>query len=84
MRILYLILFGFIFSFIDLLLVAIAIIQVLSSILGDGAIPSVQRFGASLGIYLRQIADFLSYASDEKPFPYSDWPQAELPVDEAT
>lgn len=84
MRILYLILFGFIFYFIDLLLIAIAIIQALASVLGDGAIPSVQRFGASLGIYLKQIADFLSYASDEKPFPYSDWPQADPASDEGT
>jgi hypothetical protein len=36
----------------------------------------LKDFGKSLGIYLKQIAEFLSYASEEKPFPFSDWPEA--------
>ena len=37
---------------------------------------SVKGFGKSLGVYLQQISEFLSYASEEKPFPFSDWPDA--------
>lgn len=32
------------------------------------------HFGRSLGRYLGQIASFVSFASEETPFPFSDWP----------
>ncbi|MEO8331667.1 MAG: DUF4389 domain-containing protein [Gallionella sp.] len=31
-------------------------------------------FGRSLGRYLRQIADYLTFATEEMPFPFTDWP----------
>lgn len=31
-------------------------------------------FGRSMGRYLQQIVNFLSFASEEIPFPFSDWP----------
>jgi len=31
-------------------------------------------FGQGLGRYLRQIADFVTFATEEAPFPFSDWP----------
>ena len=37
-------------------------------------------FGGKLGIYLRQIAHFLTYASEEVPFPFSEWPEQEKTV----
>lgn len=35
------------------------------------------RFGRSLGQYLRQIADFVSFVTEEAPFPFSDWPSGD-------
>ncbi len=34
----------------------------------------LSHFGRSLGQYLRQIADFVGFATEEVPFPFSDWP----------
>lgn len=34
----------------------------------------LRRFGGSLGRYLGQIAHFVSFANEEVPFPFSDWP----------
>lgn len=31
-------------------------------------------FGRSLGRYLQQIVDFLTFATEEMPFPFNDWP----------
>ena len=31
-------------------------------------------FGRSLGSYLSQIACFLSFATEDVPFPFSEWP----------
>jgi len=33
-------------------------------------------FGQSLGLYLSQIASFVSFATEEAPFPFSAWPSA--------
>lgn len=32
-------------------------------------------FGASLAEWVRQDGRYLSYASEEKPFPWGDWPK---------
>lgn len=34
----------------------------------------LSQFGRSLGQYLRQIADFVSFTTEEVPFPFNDWP----------
>ena len=31
-------------------------------------------FGRSMGSYLRQIVHFLTFATEEIPFPFSEWP----------
>lgn len=36
-------------------------------------------FGAALGEFFRQAFAFLSFASDDKPFPFSDWPSQPHP-----
>lgn len=33
-------------------------------------------FGRSLGRYLQQITNFLTFAVEEIPFPFSDWPSS--------
>ncbi|MFA6903801.1 MAG: DUF4389 domain-containing protein [Gallionellaceae bacterium] len=34
-------------------------------------------FGRGLGRYLQQIVNFLTFAEEEIPFPFSDWPAGE-------
>lgn len=53
---------------------ALALVQLLLSIVTDGPNERLQHFGRHLGRYLGQITDFLSFASEEIPFPFSDWP----------
>ncbi len=36
---------------------------------------NAQDFGKGLGCYLRHIVEFLSYNTDEKPWPFAPWPQ---------
>lgn len=38
----------------------------------------LRGFGLSLSTYLRQILDYLLFNSDQKPFPFDDWPRAEI------
>ena len=51
-----------------------AIVQFVLAVLGDGPNPRLLAFGKSLGSYLSQIANFVSFATEEVPFPFGDWP----------
>lgn len=76
-KLLYLILFYLIYSITDLVLLLVVLTQTLLNMFSGEPSGSIQIFGKSLGVYLQQISEYLSYASDEKPFPFSDWPVVE-------
>lgn len=61
----------------DIVLLLVMLVQTVLNIFSGEPSTSIKVFGKSLGIYLQQISEFLSYASDEKPFPFSDWPTTE-------
>lgn len=77
-RVLYVILFYVIYGLTDVVFALIAIVQTVLNLFGGGPSMTLKLFGASLGLYVKQIADYLSYASEEKPFPFSDWPEAQV------
>ena len=56
------------------LLVLVALVQFVLAALTDAPNPRLRDFGQSLGLYLRQIAAFVSFGTEEAPFPFSDWP----------
>ncbi len=80
-RLLYIILYAICFNVAEIVLAAIAIVQFFSSLFTGKPLKQLQSFGTALSDYLRQVADFLTYASDEKPFPIGPWP-AERHIDE--
>jgi len=80
MRIAYVVLFCIVFSFTDILIAFIAIVQSVLAVASGEPSQTLKRFGAELGIYLKQIADFVSFESEEKPFPFADWPSKEASV----
>ena len=51
-----------------------AIVQFVLALLTDASNARLIAFGQSLGLYLSQIADFVSFATEEVPFPFSAWP----------
>ena len=56
----------------------VAVIQFVMKLLGDTPNERLVVFGRSLGRYLQQIADFQVFATEEMPFPFSDWPASNL------
>lgn len=58
----------------EAVLLGIAVIQFIFALLG-GPNERLTAFGGSLAQYLRQVAAYITYASDEMPFPFSDWPK---------
>lgn len=52
----------------------VAVIQFLIMLLNGTPNARLISFGRSMGRYLKQIVDFLTFASEEIPFPFNDWP----------
>jgi len=53
-----------------------AIVQFLSMLLSGKPFASLAELGDVLGEYTRDVVRFLTYRSDEKPFPYTPLPRA--------
>jgi len=52
-----------------------AVIQFVLVLLSETPNARLIAFCRSLGLYLSQIADFVSFGTEEVPFPFSAWPQ---------
>lgn len=55
----------------------VTVIQFVMALLSNAPNTRLVSFGRSMGSYLRQIADFLTFATEEMPFPFSEWPAGE-------
>jgi hypothetical protein len=74
-RILYMALFALVFWVLCWTLALTAVGQLLVCALNHGRTSAdLTRLGAALGAYARQVIEFLTFASDRVPFPFSPWP----------
>jgi hypothetical protein len=58
------------------LMFAVTVIQFVMMLLNDAANVRLISFGLSLGAYFQQIVNFMTFVSEEIPFPFNDWPSA--------
>ena len=59
-------------------MIVIAVLQICFAAFGDEPNPRLQGLGRSVGRYLGQIAAFVAFSTETLPFPFTDWPPAEL------
>lgn len=71
----YMLLMIFAFHVSITLMYVITVIQFLLVLLNDSPNERLLVLGGNLARYLRQIANFLTFASEEIPFPFSNWPE---------
>lgn len=69
------VLMGLAYQLTSTLLLVVAIIQFIWVLLNGGPNARLMALGRSLGLYLGQIARFVSFDSERVPFPFSDWPE---------
>lgn len=74
MRFLYMILFAIFYGVAELVLAVIVIFQFLVSFTGKTN-DNLRDFGQSLAQYLYDVVRFLTYNTDDLPFPFADWPK---------
>ncbi len=74
LRLAFMLLFALIIQMAGAVMWVVVIVQFLFALLSGQANENLRRFGHSLSVFIFQIWQFLSYNSEEKPFPFKDWP----------
>ncbi|ABD71026.1 putative lipase [Rhodoferax ferrireducens T118] len=77
MRGLLMILMALAYQLASTLLFFVAIIQFILALVSQTPNPRLSAFGCSLGRYQAQNANFVSFASEELPFPFAEWPSSD-------
>ncbi len=80
LRLVYTLLFGVAWQVTELLLLVIALLQLGFLAATGSANARLTGFGTSLAQYARQIGRYVSQATEQKPWPFLEWPAAEPSV----
>lgn len=75
-RALYIVFFWILLGLVGWILGAVVVVQFFIVLFTGERNTRLVGFGDNLGEYLRQIATFICFADDEKPFPFSDFPDS--------
>ena len=71
---LYMLLFALIFSLAEVVLAAVAVFQFVSVLLTRRTNDNLLAFGRSLSVYICEVARYVTFNQEERPFPFSPWP----------
>ena len=74
-RLLYTIFFVVITKIVSLIICVVVIAQFLYSWIGNSLNEKLLSFSASLSEYAKQLIAYISFNSDEKPWPMGEWPR---------
>lgn len=80
-RALYVILFLLFAKVAGFLIALVAVVQIIFSLVTGELNRQLLRFGDSLAQYLSAVFVFVVGKSEEKPFPFADWPVSEIPAE---
>ena len=74
-RVLFMVLFWVCSRVASFLVSIIAVVQIVFALVTRQENENLRRLGSSLAQYVAQIVNYLTYNSDDKPFPFADWPE---------
>ncbi len=72
-RLIHMIVLVIAFNIAELVIGAVVVFQLLSKLLTGKANEHLKAFGADIGVYLSCIVRFLTFETENKPFPYAPW-----------
>ena len=78
MRGLLMVLMGLAYQLASTVLFLTALVQFVFALVSDAPNQRLAAFGQSVGRFQGQVANFVSFSSEDLPFPFSDWPSAHL------
>src|SRR5690554_2636714 len=73
LRLVFMLLFAALLQIAGIVMWVLVILQFLFSLISGQDNRNLRELGSSLSRYIYQTLKFLSYNSEEKPFPFSDW-----------
>ena len=76
LRGLFILIFAVIFGVAEILLTAVVVFQFLATLFSGEPNARLRAFGWSLAAFIYQIVTFITFNSDERPFPFSPWPES--------
>jgi len=74
LRFVYLVVFGVAFYLSIGLTFATSIFQFLAKLFSGASFDGLAEFGDNLGTYQAQVTRYLTFSSDDKPFPFAPFP----------
>jgi hypothetical protein len=77
LRFVFMVLFAVVACVAGYVVAVLIIIQFLFALVTGTSETRLTAFGGSLSTYSFQILQYLTYNSEEKPFPFKDWPEVE-------
>jgi hypothetical protein len=85
LRGLYMLLFTLLYSVAEFVLGAVVVVQFGYRVFNEQNQPRLLALGAAVASYIYQVMRFLSFNTEVKPYPFSEWPEGEVlsPQDEA-
>ncbi|AHG40458.1 hypothetical protein N018_09440 [Pseudomonas syringae CC1557] len=83
LRILWMLLFLGVWHVAQIVLAGVILVQLGYRLIYAAPSGSLMNFGDSLSQYLAQIGRFGTFHSDQKPWPFADWPTPRAPEGEA-
>ncbi len=74
-RVVYMILFAVIFNIVEFVIAVVAVVQFLSTLFTGKVNQHLQGLGQGVGASVNEITVFLTYRTDDKPYPFAPWPK---------
>ena len=79
LRLVFMLLFAALLQLASLVMWILVAVQFVFSLITGEDNLHLRRFGHSLSTYIYDVLKFLCYSSEEKPFPFADWPEGISP-----
>lgn len=79
LRLVFMLIFAAVLQLASICMWILVIVQFLFSLITGQDNSGLRKLGHELSIYIFDTLKFLTYASEEKPFPFADWPQVDEP-----
>lgn len=76
-RALYMLLYGVLGYFAFWAIILLAVIQFIVKLVTDEPNEDLRGFSGNLAVYLRQAADYMTFVSDDKIFPFAPFPKTD-------
>ncbi len=83
LRVLWMIVYLLVWQVAQFILGAVVLAQLIYRLIYGAPSASLMNFGDSLSQFLAQIGRFGTFHSDQKPWPFADWPAPRTPEGEA-